>query len=150
MANRVVRLPLAIADWPFAIRDWRSAPIADRLATHYGLDAAQIEKDLTVALAQLASDNARKYGDGLVELTFQIVEHRKVLVQRIDITGNDHLADRKINSRKGNKLPEEAGLKLLRRPAVPREVPVTHLIKNHHKVRDWEMFLSGGTGVFEV
>ncbi len=60
------------------------------------------------------------------------------------------LADRKINSRKGNKLPEEAGLKLLRRPAVPREVPVTHLIKNHHRVRDWEMFLAGGTGVFEV
>ncbi|WP_395744949.1 HNH endonuclease [Prosthecobacter sp.] len=60
------------------------------------------------------------------------------------------LADRKINSRKGNKLPEEAGLKLLRRPSVPREIPVTHLIKNHHRVRDWEMFLSGATGVFEV
>jgi len=60
------------------------------------------------------------------------------------------LADRRVNSRKGNKLPEEAGLKLLRRPAVPREIPVTHLIKNHHRVRDWEMFLAGGTGVFEV
>ena len=54
------------------------------------------------------------------------------------------------NTRKGNKLPEEAGLKLLRRPSVPREIPVTHLIKNHHRVRDWEMFLAGGTGVFEV
>lgn len=60
------------------------------------------------------------------------------------------LADRRVNSRKGNKLPEEAGLKLLRRPFVPRELPVTHLIKNHHKVRDWEVFLSGGSGVFEV
>ncbi len=52
------------------------------------------------------------------------------------------LADRKINSRKGNKLPEEAGLKLLRRPTVPREVPVTHLIKNTHKIRDWDLFLN--------
>jgi 5-methylcytosine-specific restriction endonuclease McrA len=60
------------------------------------------------------------------------------------------LADRKINSRKGSKLPEEAGLKLLRRPFVPRELPVTHLIKNHHKVRDWEVFLTGGSGVYEV
>jgi 5-methylcytosine-specific restriction endonuclease McrA len=60
------------------------------------------------------------------------------------------LVDRKINSRKGSKLPEEAGLKLLRRPFVPRELPVTHLIKNHHKVRDWEVFLTGGSGVFEV
>jgi 5-methylcytosine-specific restriction endonuclease McrA len=52
------------------------------------------------------------------------------------------LADRKINSRKGNKLPEEAGLKLLRRPSVPREIPVTHLIKNTHKIRDWDLFLN--------
>lgn len=51
------------------------------------------------------------------------------------------LADKRVNSRKGSKLPEEAGLKLLRRPAVPREVPVTLLIKNTHRVREWEMFL---------
>ncbi|MFO1440944.1 MAG: HNH endonuclease [Verrucomicrobiaceae bacterium] len=52
------------------------------------------------------------------------------------------LADRRVNSRKGNKLPEEAGLKLLRRPSVPPELPVTHLIRNTHKVRDWEPFLA--------
>lgn len=52
------------------------------------------------------------------------------------------LADKRVNSRKGSKLPEEAGLKLLRRPAVPREVPVTLLIKNTHRVREWEMFLA--------
>ena len=52
------------------------------------------------------------------------------------------LADRKINSRKGSKLPEEAGLKLLKAPSVPREVPVTLLIKNTHRVREWEMFLT--------
>jgi 5-methylcytosine-specific restriction endonuclease McrA len=52
------------------------------------------------------------------------------------------LADKRVNSRKGSKLPEEAGLKLLRRPAVPRELPVTLLIRNAHGVRDWEMFLA--------
>jgi 5-methylcytosine-specific restriction endonuclease McrA len=52
------------------------------------------------------------------------------------------LADKRVNSRKGSQLPEEAGLKLLRRPAVPRELPVTHLIRNTHQVRDWEMFLA--------
>ena len=36
----------------------------------------------------------------------------------------------------------EAGLKLLRKPAVPRELPVTLLIRNTHQVRDWEMFLA--------
>jgi len=52
------------------------------------------------------------------------------------------LADKRINSRKGAKLPEEAGLKLLRRPSVPRELPVTQLIRNAHGMRDWEMFLA--------
>lgn len=52
------------------------------------------------------------------------------------------LADKRVNSRKGSKLPEEAGLKLLRRPAVPRELPVTQLIRNTHQVPDWEMFLA--------
>ena len=52
------------------------------------------------------------------------------------------LADKRVNSRKGNKLPEEAGLKLLRKPTVPREMPVTHLIRNTYQVRDWEMFLA--------
>lgn len=56
------------------------------------------------------------------------------------------LADKKVNSRKGNKLPEEAGLQLLRRPFAPREVPVTMLIKNSHHVDDWDMFLIDKAG----
>ncbi|MCB1224231.1 MAG: HNH endonuclease [Verrucomicrobiales bacterium] len=51
------------------------------------------------------------------------------------------LADRRVNSRKGNKLPEEAGLQLLRKPFAPREVPVTLLIRNPHEVEDWHFFL---------
>jgi hypothetical protein len=38
-------------------------------------------------------------------------------------------------------LPEEAGLKLLRQPFAPREVPVTLLIRNTHQVQDWRLFL---------
>lgn len=55
------------------------------------------------------------------------------------------LADRKVNSRKGSKLPDEAGLKLLRQPYAPREVPVTQLIRNPHEVRDWSLFLMSPT-----
>jgi 5-methylcytosine-specific restriction endonuclease McrA len=51
------------------------------------------------------------------------------------------LAHKDVNSRKGSRLPDEAGLKLLRKPAAPKEVPVTALIKNHHRVKDWELFL---------
>ena len=51
------------------------------------------------------------------------------------------LAHKEINSRKANKLPEEAGLRLSRKPAAPRELPATVLIRNAHRVRDWEHFL---------
>jgi 5-methylcytosine-specific restriction endonuclease McrA len=51
------------------------------------------------------------------------------------------LADKRINSRKGSKLPQEAGLRLIRVPTEPREMPTTRLIRNAHQVRDWELFL---------
>jgi 5-methylcytosine-specific restriction endonuclease McrA len=49
---------------------------------------------------------------------------------------------REVNTRKGNRLPHEAGLKLLRAPVAPKEVPVTALIRNAHGVAEWELFLS--------
>lgn len=51
------------------------------------------------------------------------------------------LACREVNSRKGNRTPEEAGLKLLRKPRIPREVPVTALLRNIHGIPDWDPFL---------
>ena len=50
-------------------------------------------------------------------------------------------ASKEVNTRKGNRLPHEAGLKLLSVPRAPKEVPVTALIRNSHGVTDWELFL---------
>ena len=52
------------------------------------------------------------------------------------------LACRQVNSRKADRLPEEVGLRLLRAPSAPRELPVTVLLRNHHGIADWELFLS--------
>jgi 5-methylcytosine-specific restriction endonuclease McrA len=51
------------------------------------------------------------------------------------------LTHRDVNSRKADRLPHEAGLRLLRKPTAPRLLPVTVLIRNQHRVRDWEHFL---------
>ena len=51
------------------------------------------------------------------------------------------LAHREINSRKADRLPHEAGLRLRKPPVAPRVVPASALIRNHHGVRDWEHFL---------
>lgn len=51
------------------------------------------------------------------------------------------LADRRINQKKADKTPEEAGLKLRREPTRPHSVPVTYTLRNPHKIEDWEIFL---------
>ena len=51
------------------------------------------------------------------------------------------IADRRVNTRKADKTPAEAGLKLLKRPFAPREVPVTLTLKNAHGIDDWDPFL---------
>lgn len=51
------------------------------------------------------------------------------------------LSHRDVNSKKGAKLPHEAGLRLLRQPKTPKPVPATALIRNIHDIRDWRMFL---------
>lgn len=51
------------------------------------------------------------------------------------------LADKRVNSRKADRTPEEVGLKLRRKPVAPRDMPSTYFIRNTHGVTDWEIFL---------
>lgn len=48
-------------------------------------------------------------------------------------------ASQHVNSKKGARTPEEAGLKLLRAPRVPQKLPVCQLIQPQHP--HWKMFL---------
>jgi 5-methylcytosine-specific restriction endonuclease McrA len=52
------------------------------------------------------------------------------------------LSHHEVNSRKGDRLPHEAGLRLRSTPKAPRALPSTFLIRNVHHVRDWERFLA--------
>ena len=52
------------------------------------------------------------------------------------------LADKRVNHRKGDRTPEEAGLRLARDPQIPRELPATTFIRNAHSIPDWELFLA--------
>jgi len=51
-------------------------------------------------------------------------------------------AGKDVNARKGNRLPHEAGLKLLRVPHAPKELPASALIRNGHGVAEWKLFLN--------
>src|SRR3954468_23996887 len=45
-------------------------------------------------------------------------------------------SDKSVNAKKGNRLPHEAGLKLLTVPRTPKELPVTALIRNAPGIAD--------------
>lgn len=53
------------------------------------------------------------------------------------------LSHRDVNAKKGARLPNEAGLRLLRDPHVPKAMPATTRIRNSHGIRDWQKFLAG-------
>ena len=58
-----------------------------------------------------------------------------------DEWGNLVWSDKTVNAKKGNRLPHEAGLKLLSMPRAPKELPVSVLIRNPHGVADWNLFV---------
>lgn len=51
------------------------------------------------------------------------------------------LSAREVNSRKADRTPEEAGMRLLKVPREPAELPVTALLQNIHGIPDWDPFL---------
>ena len=51
-------------------------------------------------------------------------------------------SDKAVNARKGNRLPHEAGLKLLHAPRAPKALPVTALLRNAHGIAEWKLFLN--------
>src|SRR5437016_3583017 len=51
-------------------------------------------------------------------------------------------SSRAVNTKKGNRLPHEAGLKLLTVPSAPKELPISALIRNAHAVAEWRLFLN--------
>jgi len=48
---------------------------------------------------------------------------------------------KEVNQKKADRLPHEAGLKLLSVPRAPKAVPVSALIRNPAHVEDWKLFL---------
>jgi 5-methylcytosine-specific restriction endonuclease McrA len=48
---------------------------------------------------------------------------------------------KQVNNRKGDRLPAELGLKLLKEPKAPKPLPVSATIRNSHSIAEWELFL---------
>ncbi len=53
-------------------------------------------------------------------------------------------ACKRVNTRKGDKTPEEARLELRQPPQQPKAVPMTYALPNPLRIQDWEYFLPRG------
>jgi len=52
------------------------------------------------------------------------------------------ITHKEVNSKKADRTPQEAGLKLIRQPLPPRDLPSTFYIRNKHNVEEWNIFLT--------
>jgi 5-methylcytosine-specific restriction endonuclease McrA len=59
-----------------------------------------------------------------------------------DVWENLVWSAKEVNQKKADRLPHEAGLKLLSVPRAPKELPVSALIRNTNEVEDWKLFVS--------
>src|SRR5262249_36976114 len=50
-------------------------------------------------------------------------------------------SSKSVNTKKADRLPHEAGLKLLSVPGAPNARPSTSLLRNAHSVAEWKLFL---------
>lgn len=47
-----------------------------------------------------------------------------------------------VNAKKADRLPHEAGLKLLKQPRAPKELPASATIRNLHSIPEWKLFVN--------
>ena len=52
------------------------------------------------------------------------------------------IAHKEINAIKADRTPEQAGLKLLKKPSAPKLMPVSFYIRNKEDIEDWNLFLN--------
>jgi 5-methylcytosine-specific restriction endonuclease McrA len=58
-----------------------------------------------------------------------------------DVWENLVWSAREVNQKKADRLPHEAGLKLLSTPRAPKELPAMAFIRNAHEIADWNLFV---------
>ncbi|HWX18785.1 MAG TPA: HNH endonuclease [Candidatus Binatia bacterium] len=66
---------------------------------------------------------------------------RRILHSPLYILHSDVWSAKDVNQRKADRLPHEAGLRLLSTPRAPKERPAMAFIRNSHDIADWKLFV---------
>ena len=158
--DQVTGLDIQGSDWmvPVAWSDWQNLPIRETDTT-IGTTHGRIRIPTVVILSTFDRVPRKRLKFGLQGLFERDGGRCQYTGRRLNLSeaNIDHvlpasrggpttwencvLSDKKVNNRKADRTPREAGLKLLRRPTRPPEMPLTHFIKNKHQIHDWLHFL---------
>ncbi len=103
---------------------------------------------MTYKSIKLSNDNIRKRDNNICQYTGKRLLYNEGSIDHIipksrggkDTWDNLVLCEKKLNTKKGNKTPEEAGLELINQPVKPKIKPFSAEIeKKQHK--DWSHFM---------
>src|SRR5215471_4241794 len=98
---------------------------------------------------KLCAKNIRERDGNRCQYTGQVLEPDQGSLDHVlprsrggkDTWENLVWSNKDVNARKGNRLPHEAGLKLLSKPRAPKELPAMAFIRNSHDIADWKLFV---------
>lgn len=143
-------LPLEWNDWiNLEIRDFdfyvRTAKLKIRVPTI--LICKKYDK-IPKTRMKLTKANIRKRDGGVCQYTGKKINANQGNIDHVipvsrggaNTWNNLVYCNKEINTKKGNKLPEEAGLNLIKQPEEPNtSIPLTNLTKANHQ--DWKLFI---------
>ena len=143
-------LPLEWNDWiNLEIRDFdfyiRTAKLKIRVPTI--LICKKYDK-IPKTRMKLTKANIRKRDGGVCQYTGKKINANQGNIDHVipvsrggaNTWNNLVYCNKEINTKKGNKLPEEAGLNLIKQPEEPgTSIPLTNLTKANHQ--DWRLFI---------
>lgn len=156
VGNLVMRSGTRAVDWD----EWLTLPIREDIHKDRALHTHRIQfRCPTVVICtsydkmptkspRLSAGNIWDRDGGICQYTGRKLPRAQLNIDHVvprDRGGRDEwtnlvLSDREINSRKGNRLNSEVGLRLIRAPQAPKPVPASLLIRTAKHIT-WEPFL---------
>ena len=143
-------LPLEWSEWVnLEIRDFdfyvRTTKLKIRVPT---ILICKTYDKIPKARMKLTKSNIRKRDGGVCQYTGKKINANQGNIDHVipvsrggaNTWNNLVYCNKEINTKKGNKLPEEAGLNLIKQPEEPNtSIPLTNLTKANHQ--DWKLFI---------
>ena len=132
---------------PVTWAEWITLPIREQdNAVHTVRGAIRVPKKRP----KLSARNIRERDENRCQYTGRVLHPTEGSLDHVvprsrggrDTWENLVWSSKAVNTRKADRLPHEAGLRLLKVPRAPKELPVSAMIRNTHSISEWNLFVN--------